>query len=141
MVISVETFLVMESNGPQLRDLRYKNVWRYAVAGTKLFPVGSILPIIRKGTGCIGLAQIVGCNMMQDKTEVTFITTNCSEDMADSCYSLYRNEITNNPDTGDLYDDAEDTLIPGIIGSGNRNSGYYPSSSGSSKPRPKSSKW
>lgn len=77
---------------------------KFSVEGTVLFPIGSILPIIVSGTGCIGLAKVQACTLRETSSTVFFdvIELGDSKDYK-AIYLMYQTQSgnTSNPDDYD----------------------------------------
>lgn len=104
-----------------------------AIEGIRIYPIGETIPVILKGTGCVGLATIIGCDMTKLQTRVTFTHHQCDETTAKVLYNQYRNKISSDEYDDDNYDSGDDMVIPGLARGG--------SSRESSRRRPKPTKW
>lgn len=117
MRFEVENYLVLEANSPSLSDLRDGKYWKYAVSGARIYPIEISIPIIRKGEGCIGLAVIREMTIDANSTVVVFTVHKCDSSQAKAYYNLYRNNLSmGNNASDDDYENAEDMVIPGLVG-------------------------
>jgi len=106
-----ESFLVVEKSRTTFQNGRQYDV---ALTGTRLYNLDSYVPVIIKGTGCIGLAGITGIQLTADSTIVIFTFSALRDEKEKQIYyNLYRNNISNN-NSGD-YEDAKDMVIPGLM--------------------------
>lgn len=86
----------------------------YSVTGEVYIPINTVVPVILKGTGCIGTAIVEEICMRSESTRITFLfDPDISEQSKAAYYALYRNQVTN---TEDPYDN-QDVFIPGAMGS------------------------
>lgn len=96
--------------------------YSHTESGLKLFPVGSIVPVIRKGTDCIGLATIISASMSENSTKVTFSMKGpIGKESKKAFYNWY---LICNGMRGDMYE--TDQMIPGAMGLGKKNSSRIP---------------
>ena len=117
MKFEIENYLIVEANSPSLSDMRDGKHWKYAVSGTRIYPIEVSIPIIRKGQGCIGLAMIRELHIDSNRTVITFDVFKCDQKQANAYYDLYRNNLSmGNGSSGDDYEDTEDMVIPGLVG-------------------------
>lgn len=109
-------FIVIDAN-VNLRSIRINSEeYEYTNTGTKIYPFNSPLPVIRKGSGCIGIAIVKNINLTGTSTTVTFTFTEVDQDSAKAYYSLYRNTTSmNTMSSDDAYENAEDAVIPGAM--------------------------
>ena len=89
----------------------------FTVNGDVIYPLETPMPVIRKGTGCIGVGMIKSSTRSKSATTITFILSKCNEESARAYYDLYRNQISISPNTDDVYDAASDMVIPGMMAS------------------------
>lgn len=117
--MQIKNFIVVD-------DLeKAKRKGKCAFNGEVYIPIGTAIPVIHKGRGCIGIGVVHQLLISEDSTVVTFsLETNVSETSKRAYYDLYRNQNTMS-ESGDMYDNS-DVVIPGAIGSVNA----------SSRPRP-----
>ncbi len=96
---------------------------QYTNNGTKLYPLGIYLPVIRKGEGCIGLGIVRQVTMTETTTRISFeYISEISVADAKAYYSLYRGQISMTQDSSaDIYDNVDDMFIPGAVSSVNIN--------------------
>lgn len=89
---------------------------QYTISGLVIFPVGSAIPIIKKGRGCIGIADIKSFKVTEGTTTVTFKYQETTKDSASAYYDLFLiNTNSSESASGDFYDNT-DQLIPGAMG-------------------------
>lgn len=117
MNLSIETYLVQDNHPPRNSNSELTS----AIEGIHIYPIGSTIPLIVRGHGCVGLAKITGCYMREINTSVNYYFVNCSDATKKVLYDQYRNMISVSSD--DSYEDVEDTIIPGIA-TGQRPSSY-----------------
>lgn len=124
--IQLEQYILIDKNVKmkELRKNNNNNLLQYTNNGTKLYPLGIYLPIIRKGEGCIGLGVIREIIMTETTTKISFEYINeIGASDAKAYYSLYRGQISMGQNSSaDIYDNAEDVFIPGAVNSLNINS-------------------
>ena len=101
-------FIIL-SNNPGLENGERCNT---NVSGQKIFPIGKLVPVIVSGQGCIGIGAIKEIRITEHQTNVQFTFSRVSKQSAIAYYDLYRNTISNSTDTG--YENAEDTILPGL---------------------------
>ena len=87
----------------------------FTVNGDVIYPLETPMPVIRKGVGCIGVGMIKSSMRSKSATTITFILSKCNEDSARAYYDLYRNQISIAPNSDDVYDNASDIVIPGMM--------------------------
>lgn len=86
------------------------------LSGAVYFNVGSIVPIIVRNQGCIGIAKIVSITITETSTVVVYEPTkNISDESKKAYYNLYRNNIGQGSHSSDSYD-QQDVVIPGAMG-------------------------
>ena len=74
-----------------------------------------ILPVIIKGKGCLANARISAITITPSGTTVTFTLTEIAKATSEAAYNMYKNQVSaGNSSTGDKYEDAKDSVIPGI---------------------------
>lgn len=90
----------------------------HTVTGECYIPCESLVPVIRKGHGCIGLAIIKRLTISHETTQIEFeLSREISKEKKIAYYDLYRNHVTNGV-SDDPYSDS-DQVIPGAMaGSG-----------------------
>lgn len=108
MNIQIETMVVLDN----VNHVPTHKLVQYTVPGTKVYPLMVPIPVIKKGTGCIGLGMVSAVSMTVDSTTIEFTLTAISTENAKSYYNLYRNVISNS-DSDAAYGD-EDMVIPGL---------------------------
>lgn len=107
-----------------IRSSRREDEYAYSNNGTLIYPIGIAVPVIRRGTGCIGVGVISEVILTATTTKITFtFNDQISESDKRAFYSLYRNQVSMEGGVNrDIYDASEDVVIPGAIGSININS-------------------
>lgn len=104
----------------------------YTISGIAIFPVGSVIPIIKKGKGCAGLADIKNISYNEETTSITFKYVETTKESASAFYDLFLINSGSEPASGDFYENT-DQLIPGAMGlkskksmqNKKRNSSFY----------------
>jgi hypothetical protein len=111
MKVNFNQYLVIDKtqnvNSLKQRDGSY----RYTVTGPSIYPIGEIVPLIRKGDNCLGLIKIESIVITANSTSVNFNIVEAKGDYT-AIYNLYRNQITNSSNSDDPYDN-DDVIIPG----------------------------
>ena len=112
MNFTFEPFLLVDG------ECHYNNHKQYATTlnGQKLFNINALTPIIKKGYGCIGVAQVSSICINEYNTEVIFTFHQADSGAKDAYYNLYRNSLSLMPNPNMDYDDDEDLVIPGLMG-------------------------
>lgn len=117
-MLQICTFLVIDSN-VNLRSLRTEDrgIYKFTNNGSLIYPLETPLPIIKSGTGCVGVAVIQEMRVTATKTMVLFKVTEVSDSDGKVYYNLYRNtQSMRTEQTGsDVYDGSEDVVIPGAM--------------------------
>lgn len=117
MAFTIETFLVSND------DFNYKPGASYmtSVTGSRIFNINSLVPVIQKGAGCVGVAQINELHINQYGTEVYFTFHKASDKAKEAYYNLYKNNLNLNASENE-YEDSDELIIPGLShGSGKGN--------------------
>lgn len=110
------TFIIIDNDA----NMRFQagKTYNYTQSGVIIYPIGKLLPIIRKGSDCIGLGKIISFTVTEETTRVTFTTMGkLSNEAKDAYYGLYRQDVTfsSHSSNDDIYD-STDTIIPGAMG-------------------------
>ena len=99
-------FIVVEEN---FRDGR--NI--HTVTGECYIPCESLVPVIRKGECCIGVAIIKSLHITHESTQIEFeISRDISKVKKDAYYDLYKTNVAITGSSDDPYEDT-DQVIPG----------------------------
>ena len=109
--MNVMQFIIVDSDA-RMRDTRdTKTRYTYAMPGSVLLPVGSYVPVIRAGRGCLGIARVESIEIREESTTVTFTMVDKNGNY-DAIYTLYKlNAGRMDEDYGDDgYDDDGSTL-------------------------------
>lgn len=108
-----KSFLVLRDK-PDCYDGETEEV---TVKGQQIFNIGNLVPIIQSGKGCVGNALIKQITINETTTTVTYIYSEVGKDLAKAYYSLYRNDVSmqRNSGSSDIYDN-DDMIIPGAFG-------------------------
>lgn len=93
-----------------------KQEYHHTVNGEVYIPLETTVPVIQRGYGCIGLGMVTEIVMRKDSTTIIFTMSKVGKDAADAYYSLYKNQVTMN-ESDDVYDQASDVIIPGMMAS------------------------
>lgn len=113
MNVVFEQFLVVSSRDYDRFSERGKN--DYTESGVHLYDVNQLVPVIIKGQGCLANARISAITITQSGTTVTFTLTEIAKATSEAAYNMYKNQVSaGNSSTGDKYEDAKDSVIPGI---------------------------
>jgi hypothetical protein len=126
-------FIVLEDK------IRRSGYHESAVSGEVYIPLETVVPVICKGVGCVGVGIIHRLHISKASTTIEFeLETNISKESKRAYFDLYRNHASNE-DNDDPYDNS-DTVIPGAIGSvGGKTAGRVNWSTGVAQTRKKSS--
>lgn len=118
MKISNFIFIDTDSNTNFYAGKKYQ----YTNTGTLLYPIGSIIPVIRKGKNCIGLAKVLSFMVTEDTTTVQFqMLGKINEASKEAYYALYLQSASfSTQDADDIYENT-DQFIPGAMGLGKGN--------------------
>lgn len=121
--MQIKNFIVVDD----LEKARRKG--KCAFNGEVYIPIGTSIPVIHKGRGCIGIGVVHQLIISSESTTVSFsLETNISDTSKRAYYDLYRNQNTMS-ESGDMYDNS-DVVIPGAIGSISASKSPRPSWSG-----------
>ncbi len=113
--LKVTNYVVLE-NGTSLGSLRMsKRVYQYTDQGMVLYPIGSLIPVIAKGDGCIGMAVIKSLLMEEDTTTVRFQFVKIGTQAASVLYSMYQNNASMRGYSSDDPYTNSDIVIPGAV--------------------------
>jgi hypothetical protein len=116
MNVKFNQFIVCEKRDYSRFSARGKN--DFTEPGVILYEIGSLVPVIIKGEGCLANAKISAITIRSTGTTVTFELTEIAKGTADAAYNLYRNGLNSNLNSGnsaDIYEDAKDSVIPGVF--------------------------
>ena len=91
-----------------------RDTFEFTVNGDVIYPLETPLPVIRKGVGCIGIGIISTSVRKNTTTSITFRVSETNKDAAKAYYDLYRNQVSSS-NSDDIYDNASDTIIPGMM--------------------------
>lgn len=92
----------------------------FTVNGDVIYPLGTPMPVILKGSGCIGVGIVLESTRKGSSTSITFKLSKTDKASADAYYDLYRNQISVSSDASeDAYDNAADMVIPGMMAGAN----------------------
>jgi hypothetical protein len=113
----VLNFIVLED---KIRKSGFHDV---AVSGEVYIPLETVVPVICKGVGCVGVGVVQRLHISKSSTTIEFeLETNISKESKRAYYDLYRNHSSSDYEN-DPYENS-DTVIPGAIGSvGGKTSG------------------
>lgn len=106
------SFLVIDRGDFSTRDPEV------TLSGAVYFNVGSIVPIIVRNQGCVGIAKIKRISITETSTTVLYEPAkNIPEKSLTAYYNLYRNNIGQGSvsSADDVYD-QQDITIPGAMG-------------------------
>ena len=107
--MQIKNFIVVDD----LDKARRKG--KCAFNGEVYIPIGTAIPVIHKGRGCIGIGVVHQLVISEGSTVVSFsLETEVSENNKCAYYDLYRNQNTMS-NNNDMYDNS-DVVIPGAIG-------------------------
>lgn len=110
-------FIVVGDDGKSYKE---HGTYSYANTGLLLYQVGAILPIIRKGSGCMGLGVVLGYSTTGNTTTVSFKAMGkVPKEDRDAYFRLYRMNAGVSSDESDPYD-STDAFIPGAMGLGRK---------------------
>lgn len=116
MNIQIQQFVVIDSS-QNLNDIKTSTGgFKWTVNGTKIYPVGSVIPLIRKSKECLGLVKITKVTITETITTVEFegVVTYGDENLS-AFYDLYRTQLTiNASESSDVYDEY-DQIVPGAF--------------------------
>ena len=111
MILETRQFVVVD-------DKRLLSKGKYKYSGvTAIFPIGEDIPVIVKGTGCVGVTKVEEIYIDETGTQIGFDSvTKVDAATAKAFYNLYRASVgvkaaqTSNHD----MEDYEDQVIPGL---------------------------
>lgn len=116
MNYNFSSFLVMDN----AKRFKVGGVYDERVSGYQILNIGTYVPVIVKGGGCVGMAKIESLLLTNNTTSVRFTFYNVpSMKEGQIYYNLYRNSLSGSND----YEDAQDVIIPGLMGKNRSNSG------------------
>ena len=104
------TFIVVDD-----KLSRDKETCEYTVNGDVIYPLLTPLPVIKQGSGCIGIGIITSSIRKSSSTTVVFSLSKVSSEDANAYYNLYRNQISTLEDADDAYEATADMIIPGMM--------------------------
>jgi hypothetical protein len=111
------TFLVIDAETNTRSMRRSAKDYQYSEQGEIIYPLEVPIPIIKRRTGCIGIAVISELKITKTKTTIVFSITEIDKTAANAYYQLYRNTASmNQMSSDDVYSNAEDAIIPGAMG-------------------------
>lgn len=109
MKCSFSPFLVLDDGG----NFKVKGNYDVRISGYQILNIDTYVPIIVKGRGCVGMAEVKSLLFTKDTTSVRFNFYNVnSKEEGKAYYDLYRNSVNGDED----YENSQDTVIPGIAG-------------------------
>lgn len=93
--------------------------YHYTNTGSLIYPIGQIIPVIRKGKDCVGLAKVVSFMVTEDTTTVEFLMLGKINDASKEAYfALYSQGASfGTAGADDMYENT-DQFIPGAMGLG-----------------------
>lgn len=119
------SFIVLDENENPERGRSQKFA---TVNGEVYIPLDVSVPVIVKGTGCVGLGTVKELCIRRESTEIAYeFTADVSREACDAYYNLYRNQMTV-LSSDDPYDN-QDALIPGAMAGKKRVRNSYHESS------------
>lgn len=123
MNVQINQFIVISK--ADFDRLNTRGVSDFTESGVILYPVGTLVPVIVKGKGCLANADIKSITITEKGTTVSFVLTEIASSTADAAYNMYRNQISayaGSGNSGDIYEDAKDQVIPGMYTSNKKGS-------------------
>ena len=87
--------------------------YSHAVNGMVFIVPGISVPVIEKGSGCVGLGMVEEIRITEASTVITFVCKKVSNDASKAYYDLYRNNASAST-SNDVYDQS-DVIIPGMM--------------------------
>lgn len=106
-----QNFIILEERPRNIRSGREVSE---TLSGQVFLPIGKSLPIILRGTGCIGIGLVTELRITEQSTTVTFTSSEVSDEYAEAYYALYQNQIS--VDNSDDPYEQTDQIIPGAMG-------------------------
>ena len=106
--MKLANFIVVDDTMSRNRD-----ICTFTVNGDVIYPLETPLPVIRKGSGCIGIGIISSSTRKSTTTSITFKLSETSASAANAYYDLYRNQVSTGG-SDDAYD-TSDAIIPGMM--------------------------
>ena len=103
------TFIVVDDT------FKKREKCNFTVNGDVIYPLGTPMPVIVKGSGCIGVGIVVSSTRNGSSTSITFKLSKTDNASASAYYDLYRNQISVSTDSEDAYENASDMVIPGMM--------------------------
>ena len=116
--MDILSFIVIDGKPQYVGEHENKDVYSHTLEGEVYIPLETPIPIIRRGSGCIGIGLVVELTITKTSTTIVYSMSNISEVNAKAYYDLYRNQATASNTDG--Y--QEDVVIPGMM----RNVGNVP---------------
>ena len=103
------TFIVVDDT------FKKREKCNFTVNGDVIYPLGTPMPVIVKGSGCIGVGIVLSSTRNGSSTSITFKLSKTDNASANAYYDLYRNQISVSSDSDDAYENASDMVIPGMM--------------------------
>lgn len=111
-MIKIENYIVLDSDAKMSKLKQGRSSYEYTVGGAVIYPVGSIIPVIQKSRGCIGLAKVEQITVRESSTTISF-TVVTKDGNFEGIYNAYRMSVSFMPSSSrDIYDD-EDSIGAG----------------------------
>lgn len=142
MQFTIETMLIVNTvhtNRDWCRTVVADNDTTLSVEGPRIYPIGEMIPVIVRGEGCVGMAQIKEFTVQESVTNVTFILHECDKTTAQVLYNQYRNKVSMSNYKDASFESADDAIIPGIAPKSTRGKAAhrrYVSDGDDNRPRP-----
>ena len=109
--MNILNFIVIEGRPDFHGDDNGTEIYRYTMQGECSIPLDTPVPIIRRGTGCIGIGTVTKLQMTRTSTTMYYTIADISESNARAYYDLFRNQAT----VSNLEEYQEDVIIPGMM--------------------------
>lgn len=122
--MKVENYIVISDK------ISHKRVQNFTVNGEVYIPLDIPVPVILKGTGCVGIGIVTELVITSAATTITFnYEPNIDKGSKIAYYNLYRNQVSQKTNSEDPYENSSDVVIPGAITSistkGTKNKSTY----------------
>lgn len=110
--MQIQNFIILDEQPRGMFD-RKESV--KTISGQVYLQLGKPLPIILRGTGCIGIGLVTELRITEETTTIKFTAEEVGKDFAIAYYALYQNQISTDDSTDDPYEQT-DQIIPGAMG-------------------------
>lgn len=109
--MNILNFIVIEGKPQYYGETNDEDAYSFTAQGECYIPLETPVPIIKRGSGCIGIGLVLQLEITKTSTTIIYTVSDISETNAKAYYDLYRNQAT--ASNSEEYN--EDTIIPGMM--------------------------